>query len=552
MRIAVGRALISVSDKRGLTPFAAGLVDRGVEIVSSGGTARHLEDAGIAVTRVEDVTGAPEMLGGRVKTLHPRVHGGILADLGKDDHREALIDFGIQPFQLVVVNLYPFEATATSGAPDTEVIENIDIGGPTLIRAAAKNHEWVATVVNPDRYDEVLGAIAGGGTTAEMRADLAREAFYRTAEYDAAIVNWLEPNGDRMVLAMEKDAEMRYGENPHQPAALYSSSASSGWWKGADQLQGKAMSFNNWADAEAAWTLACDLPVGSVAILKHMNACGAAIGDTMAESFRKAWDCDPLSAFGGVIACHGEVDAGTAHAIAEYFVEIVIASAVSVEAAAILAQKKNLRVLVADAPSEWDLDVRTIDDGFLVQKRDMVTVNVDAWEGKGRTPTGDEVRDLAMAWVIAAHTKSNAIVLVRDGAAIGVGAGDQSRVGAAERALAKAGDRARGAVCASDAFFPFRDGPDALAEAGITAIVEPGGDPPRLLAQHPQQTNAFWRIADLLNNIRRHSGVKHLSDAPLGIEDRYGSEVRTYQLPRKFRQRIQRADSTFTITLSLM
>ena len=474
-RIAVGRALISVSDKRGLTPFAAGLVDQGVEIVSSGGTANHLEDAGIPVTRVEDVTGAPEMLGGRVKTLHPRVHGGILADLGKDDHRQSLMDFGIEPFQLVVVNLYPFESTVASGADDEVVIENIDIGGPTLIRAAAKNHAWVATVVNPDRYDEVLGAIAGGGTTAGMRAELAREAFYRTAEYDAAIVNWMEPNGDRLVLAMEKDAEMRYGENPHQPAAIYSCTGSRGWWKHADQLQGKEMSFNNWADAHAAWSLACDLPRGAVAILKHMNACGAAVADTMDAAFTKAWACDPLSAFGGVIACNGEVDAATADAITDYFVEIVVASSVSTEAAAIFAQKKNLRVLVAEPPSSWDLDVRTIDDGFLVQKRDAVSVDFAEWEAKSRPPTDLEMRDLAMAWVIAAHTKSNAIVLVNDGAAVGVGAGDQSRVGAAERALAKAGDRAEGAVCASDAFFPFRDGPDTLAAAGITAIVEPGG-----------------------------------------------------------------------------
>ena len=476
MRIAVGRALISVSDKRGLTPFAAGLVDHGVEIVSSGGTASHLEDAGIPVIRVEDVTGAPEMLGGRVKTLHPRIHGGILADLGKDDHRQSLLDFGIDPFQLVVVNLYPFEQAVAAGADDDVVIENIDIGGPTLIRAAAKNHRWIATVVEPDRYDEILRAVAAGGTTAAQRADLARQAFFRTAEYDAAIVNWMERDGaDRLVLALEQASSMRYGENPHQPAALYAGTRSDGWWKRSTQIQGKEMSFNNWADAQAAWSLVNDLPSGSVAILKHMNACGAAVADTMAEAFRKAWDCDPLSAFGGVIACNGPIDAETARAISEYFVEIVIAPEIGTEAAAVLAQKKNLRVLVAPPPSGFDLDVRTIDDGFLVQKRDLVGSDPGDWEIKARTPSDAELRDLAMAWVIAAHTKSNAIVLVNDGAAVGVGAGDQSRVGAAERALVKAGDRAKGAVCASDAFFPFRDGPDVLAAAGVTAIVEPGG-----------------------------------------------------------------------------
>ncbi|MGI9667536.1 MAG: bifunctional phosphoribosylaminoimidazolecarboxamide formyltransferase/IMP cyclohydrolase [Acidimicrobiia bacterium] len=474
-KIAVGRALISVSDKRGLTPFASGLVAQGVDLVSSGGTATHLEEAGIPVVRVEDVTGAPEMLGGRVKTLHPRVHGGILADLGKDDHRQDLMDHAIQPFQLVVVNLYPFEETVASGGDPDEVIENIDIGGPTLIRAAAKNHAWVATVVSPDRYDEVLSAIATGGTTEEQRKDLAREAFFRTAAYDSAIVNWLERDGaERLVLPLEKRAEMRYGENPQQPAALYASPGSDGWWSKTHQPQGKEMSFNNWADAHAAWTLVHDMSAPGVAILKHMNACGAAVGDSAAEAFAMAWEGDPLSAFGGVVAINVELDAATARSIAENFTEIVVAPAASEEALAVLAQKKNLRVLLAPAPSQFDLDIRTIDDGFLVQKTDQLAEATD-WQEKTRAPTTQEQSDLELAWTIAAHTKSNAIVLVRNGAAVGVGAGDQSRVGAAERAVAKAGDRAEGAVCASDAFFPFRDGPDMLAEAGVTAIVEPGG-----------------------------------------------------------------------------
>jgi phosphoribosylaminoimidazolecarboxamide formyltransferase/IMP cyclohydrolase len=475
--IAVRRALISVSDKRDLTRFAASLVDNGVTIVSSGGTATHLEDAGIAVTRIEEVTGSPEMLGGRVKTLHPRIHGGILADLGKDDHRQDLIGLGIDTFQLVVSSLYPFEDTVAKDADYATAMENIDIGGPTLIRAAAKNHEWVAVVVSPDRYDDVTEAISSGGTTAEFRSELAREAFFRTAQYDAAIVNWLysRDGQDKLVLPLETKASLRYGENPHQRAALYARSDTNGWWARADQLQGKDMSFNNYADADAAWRLVNDLPETSVAIVKHMNACGAAQAGTMSEAFARAWECDPISAYGGVVACKGELDGSTASAISEYFVEIVVAPSISDEARVVLARKKNLRVLIAPAPSDFDLDVRTVDDGFLVQVRDSVTTGVEGWETKTREPTSQETTDLEMAWIVAAHTKSNAIVLVKDGAAIGVGAGDQSRVGAAERALVKAGDRVRGAVCASDAFFPFRDGPDALAAQGVTAIIEPGG-----------------------------------------------------------------------------
>jgi phosphoribosylaminoimidazolecarboxamide formyltransferase/IMP cyclohydrolase len=475
-RIPVGRALISVSDKQGLTPFAVSLVELGVEIVASGGTADHLEAAGIPVFRVEDVTGAPEMLGGRVKTLHPRVHGGILADLGNSEHLQNLTDFGVRPFQLVVVNLYPFEETVASGANDDVAIENIDIGGPTMIRAAAKNHKWVTVVVSPDRYDDVVAAIATGGTTPQFREELAREAFYRTARYDAAIVNWLETDrSERIVLALERHAALRYGENPHQPASLYALGDVAGWWANASQIQGKEMSFNNYADADAAWRLVNDLPDGAVAILKHTNACGAAVGDSLLEAFGKAWDCDPLSAFGGVIAVNAQLDGETAKAISEYFVEIVLAPSITEEAKAVLAQKKNVRVLVAPIPENLGRDIRTVDGGFLVQDRDVVGHDPSHWKSQTRHPTQGELQDLEMAWVVAAHTKSNAVVIVKDGAAVGVGAGDQSRIGAAERALVRAGDRAKGAVCASDAFFPFRDGPDTLADAGITALVEPGG-----------------------------------------------------------------------------
>ncbi|VAV90202.1 IMP cyclohydrolase / Phosphoribosylaminoimidazolecarboxamide formyltransferase [hydrothermal vent metagenome] len=475
-RIDVHRALISVSDKTGLADFAETLAAHGVEIVSSGGTATYLEDAGIAVIRVEDVTGAPEMLGGRVKTLHPHVHGGILADLGIEDHRRDLEDRGIDPFQLVVVNLYPFEETVAGDTDHATAIENIDIGGPTLIRAAAKNHAWVTVVVSPERYDEVAEAVAGGGTTSELREDLAREAFLRTARYDAAIVNWLDGDrGESLILPLTKWASLRYGENPHQAAGLYSLAEPKGWWARGGQIQGKAMSFNNYADADAAWKLVNDLPEGSVAILKHMNACGAAWGESMLEVFRKAWACDPLSAFGGVIALNAPLDGPTARAITENFVEVVMAPQITEEAAQVFAAKKNVRVFVAEPPSDCDLNIRTIDDGLLIQRADVVSSHTSSWRSMSRTPTATEQADLEMAWIVAAHTKSNAIVLVKDGAAVGVGAGDQSRVGAAERALARAGDRARGAVCASDAFFPFRDGPDTLAAAGVTAIVEPGG-----------------------------------------------------------------------------
>ncbi len=475
-QIAVERALISVSDKHGLSPFVRSLVDLGVEIVSSGGTATHLEQAGIPVTRVEDVTGDPEMFDGRVKTLHPRIHGGILADLGKETHKQTLLDLGIETFQLVVVNLYPFQETVRSGADTSTVIENIDIGGPTLIRAAAKNHAWVAVVVSPDRYDDVAAAIGRGGTTAESRAELAREAFFLTARYDAAIVNWLERDGaQRMVLALETARPLRYGENPGQSAALYATGDGEGWWSIGTQIQGKEMSFNNYADADAAWSLASDLPAGSAVVVKHMNACGAATGASVLEAFGKAWAGDPQAGFGGVVALAGELDGDTARAITRNFVEIVIASSITDEATAIMAQKKNIRVFTAPFPSDFDLDIRSIDGGFLVQKQDTVVSDASGWENMARAPSADELADLEIAWTIAAHAKSNAIVLVRDGAAVGVGTGDQSRVGAAERALAKAGERARGSVCASDAFFPFRDGPDGLATAGVTAIVEPGG-----------------------------------------------------------------------------
>jgi phosphoribosylaminoimidazolecarboxamide formyltransferase/IMP cyclohydrolase len=477
--VAVQRALISVSDKAGLAAFAGRLVAAGVEIVSSGGTAAQLSAEGIPVTTVANVTGAPEILGGRVKTLHPAIHGGILADIGSDEHRRDLESRDIRPFQLVVVNLYPFEETVAHGGSGAEAVEQIDIGGPAMIRAAAKNHEWVGVVVSPARYDEVATAIETGGLTSELRRSLATEAFFRTAAYDAAIVAWLEgdePLPGRLVLPLERAEELRYGENPHQAAALYGRPGGSGWWRSARTVQGKAMSFNNYADAEAAWRLVNDLPTPAAVIVKHTNACGVAAAADLSRAFRAAWDCDPLSAFGGVVALNGPLDSGTAAQVAEYFVEVVIAPGISEEAAAALAAKKNLRMLTAPPPRTADVDVRRVEDGLLVQERDGVAGGGDQWQVmSARAPTEAEMAGLRLAWTVAAHTKSNAIVVAKEGAAVGIGAGDQSRVGAAERALVRAGDRADGAVAASDAFFPFRDGVDVLAAAGVSAVIEPGG-----------------------------------------------------------------------------
>jgi phosphoribosylaminoimidazolecarboxamide formyltransferase/IMP cyclohydrolase len=464
------RALISVYDKRGVVELARRLVAAGCEIVSSGGTAAVLAEAGVPVTPVEEVTGAPEILGGRVKTLHPRIHGGILAR-GDEDLPE-LGAQGIEPFDLVVCNLYPFVATvADSASTEEEIIEKIDIGGPAMIRAAAKNHRRVAVVVDPDRYDEVAAAIEEGRLDAEMRRRLAAEAFFHTAAYDAAIVGWI---GEDRVLPLRRVAELRYGENPHQEAALFRQDGARPWWHEAIQHQGKAMSFNNYYDAEAAWRLAADLGPGSVVVVKHTNPSGAARGPSLLESFERAWEGDPLAAFGGVIAINDTLDAPTAEAIASRFVEVVVARAVGEDALAVLARKKNLRVLSAPLPAPGGVEHRSVEGGFLVQDRDQV--GLEGWEVVStREPTEAEMGALRFAWTVAAHTTSNAIVIARGDRAVGVGAGDQSRVGAAERAVARAADRSQGGVAASDAFFPFRDGLDTLAKAGVTAVVEPGG-----------------------------------------------------------------------------
>jgi len=468
--VPVTRALISVYDKEGLVPFAQRLQAAGVHLISSGGTAKALEEAGVAVTTVEEVTGAPEMFGGRVKTLHPMIHGGILARLDVDSDVADLEANAIEPFQLVVVNLYPFRETVASGASIDEVIEKIDIGGPALVRAAAKNHRHVGIVSSPEQYEEVAQAVESGGLGDDLRKRLAADAFFRTAAYDAAIVGWI---GEDLVIPLRLVSQLRYGENPHQEAALYAEEGARPWWRDAVQHQGKEMSFNNYADAEAAWRLANAEP-GMVVIVKHTNPCGAARGDSVADTFEQAWACDPMSAFGGVIAVNGVVEEKTARSISEKFVEVLICAGVTDEALTVLGQKSAVRVLAAGPPGHGDPDMSRLEEGFLVQDRDEK--DNDAWEVVSeRSPTEEERLDLAFAWTVAMHTKSNAIVIVKDQAAIGVGAGDQSRVGAAERAVVKAGDRARGGAAASDAFFPFRDGLDALAGAGVTAVIEPGG-----------------------------------------------------------------------------
>jgi phosphoribosylaminoimidazolecarboxamide formyltransferase/IMP cyclohydrolase len=466
----VSRALVSVYDKTGLSGFVHRLVAAGYEIVSSGGTASALEVEGIPVTPVSEVTGSPEILGGRVKTLHPRIHGGILARGEADD---AELDANeIERFDLVVCNLYPFrETVADAHATRSDIIEKIDIGGPAMVRAAAKNHDHVAVVTSPTQYDRVASAVESGDLSPEMRTELAREAFFHTASYDAAIVSWL---GDDLVLPLRKVTDLRYGENPHQPAALYAEEGLASWWSAATQHQGKEMSFNNYSDTEAAWRLVADLGEGAVAVIKHTNAAGAARDSTIRSAFDRAWAGDPLAAFGGIVAINGELDRGTAEEISGRFVEVVIAISAAPEALETLSAKENVRVFTSPLPSRRGDDYRRVEGGFLRQALDDPDLG-DWGLVSERMPSAAETRDLEFAWIVAAHTKSNSIVIARDRQAVAVGAGDQSRVGAADRAVRKGGDRCDGAVAASDAFFPFRDGLDVLVDAGVTAIVEPGG-----------------------------------------------------------------------------
>jgi phosphoribosylaminoimidazolecarboxamide formyltransferase/IMP cyclohydrolase len=485
----VRRALIGVSDKAGLLELAAGLSAAGVEIVSTGGTAKAIADAGIPVTPVEQVTGFPESLDGRVKTLHPGVHAGLLADLRKPEHVSQLSELGIEPFDLLVVNLYPFARTVASGASPDECVEQIDIGGPAMVRAAAKNHASVAVVVDPARYGWVLESVREGGFTLADRQGLAADAYRHTASYDIAVASWLgsvlAPEPETVFpswvgASWQRRNVLRYGENPHQKAALYVSSNGSGGLATAEQLHGKEMSYNNYLDSDAAWRAAYDHELPCVAIIKHNNPCGIAVsGSDVADAHRKAHACDPVSAYGGVIAVNREVSVELAEQVAEVFTEVIVAPSYADGAVDVLARKKNIRILVAPAPSRGGAEFRAVSGGLLMQQSDIIDAPGDdpaKWTLATGAPVDDDtLADLAFAWRACRATKSNAIVLAAGGATVGVGMGQVNRVDAARLAVARAGDRARGSVAASDAFFPFPDGPELLIEAGIRAIVQPGG-----------------------------------------------------------------------------
>jgi phosphoribosylaminoimidazolecarboxamide formyltransferase/IMP cyclohydrolase len=478
----VSRALISVSDKTGVAELARGLAELGIAIVSTGSTAKAIRDAGVDAREVAEVTGFPEMMDGRVKTLHPVVHAGILADRSKPEHMKELEAQGIEPIDLVIVNLYPFEQTVSSGAGGEEVVEQIDIGGPTLLRAAAKNFRSVAVVVSPSRYDALLEALRGGKLDEEMRRSLAAEAFEHVASYDAAISGWFsnELNDEpppSLTLSFVRVGDLRYGENPHQRAALYRQPLSPGPLGNAEILQGKEMSYNNWLDAEAARALAVALETPAAVIVKHHNPSGAAVAATAGDAYRAAFASDTVSAFGGVVAFNTEVDEQTAEAMAEVFTEVVIAPGFTDGALARYAEKKNLRVVRAPLPRQGGLELRLIGGGGgLIQDADVVTETRDEMKVVSkREPTEEEWADLLFAWRVAARVKSNAIVFASGRATVGVGAGQMSRVDSVELAGRKAGERSRGAVMASDAFFPFRDGVDAAAKAGIAAVIQPGG-----------------------------------------------------------------------------
>ncbi|MGV0747361.1 bifunctional phosphoribosylaminoimidazolecarboxamide formyltransferase/IMP cyclohydrolase [Mycolicibacter minnesotensis] len=486
----IRRALISVYDKTGLVDLAAGLHAAGVDIVSTGSTAKSIAAKGIPVTPVEQVTGFPEVLDGRVKTLHPRVHAGLLADLRKPEHAAALDELEIAAFELVVVNLYPFSETVESGAGEDECVEQIDIGGPSMIRAAAKNHPSVAVVVDPLGYDGVLAAVNAGGFTLEERKRLASLAFRHTAEYDVAVASWmsstLAPEEPRQALpewygrTYRRAAQLRYGENPHQQAALY---CDAGAWPGlaqAEQLHGKEMSYNNFTDADAAWRAAFDHEETCVAIIKHANPCGIAVSATsVADAHRKAHECDPLSAFGGVIAANTEVSVEMAEYVSTIFTEVIIAPAYEAGAVEILSRKKNIRVLLASEPLRGGTEWRQISGGLLMQSRDGLDApgdNPANWTlATGEPADAATLADLVFAWRACRAVKSNAIVVAGDGATIGVGMGQVNRVDAARLAVERGGERVAGAVAASDAFFPFPDGLQTLTAAGVRAIVHPGG-----------------------------------------------------------------------------
>ncbi|MEU7486815.1 bifunctional phosphoribosylaminoimidazolecarboxamide formyltransferase/IMP cyclohydrolase [Streptomyces sp. NPDC042319] len=482
----IRRALVSVYDKTGLEELAKGLHAAGVQLVSTGSTAGKIAGAGVPVTKVEELTGFPECLDGRVKTLHPKVHAGILADLRLEDHQKQLSDLGVEPFDLVIVNLYPFAETVASGATPDECVEQIDIGGPSMVRAAAKNHPSVAVVVNPARYEDVLTAASEGGFDLATRKRLAAEAFRHTAEYDVAVASWFAADyaGDGgefpgfLGVTYARKNVLRYGENPHQAAALYTGGC--GGLAEAEQLHGKEMSYNNYTDTDAARRAAYDHSEPCVAIIKHANPCGIAIGADVAEAHRKAHACDPLSAFGGVIAVNRPVSVAMAEQVAEIFTEVIVAPDYEDGAVEVLARKKNIRVLRCPEGPQPPAEFKPIDGGGLAQVKDVLQAEGDDpanWTlATGEALSAEELAELAFAWRASRAVKSNAILLAKDGATVGVGMGQVNRVDSAKLAVERAGEeRARGSFAASDAFFPFPDGLEVLTGAGIKAVAQPGG-----------------------------------------------------------------------------
>jgi len=480
------RALISVSDKTGIVDFARKLSSLGVEIISTGGTMKALREAGIPVTYVSDITGFPEIMDGRVKTLNPLIHGGILAIRDNPEHVAQMKEHGIQGIDMIVVNLYPFKATIDKpGVTMDDAIENIDIGGPTMIRSAAKNFKYVAVVVNPERYSEILAELETSKEISDAtRLRLAREAFNHTAEYDALIDAYLAGQlgegkfPSSLHLVFEKVQDLRYGENPHQSAAFYREKYFAGTGIAhAQQLHGKELSFNNIVDLEAAFKIVAEFTQPAATIIKHTNPCGTGIGSTLAAAYNKAYMADPVSAFGGIVAVNRVVDADTARQISEIFIEAVIAPGFEPEAAEILMQKKNIRLLAAQMEQDatkLGFDMKRVTGGILVQDYDLPE-KTDLQVVTKRIPTDEELEQLKFAWKVVKHVKSNAIVVAGKDQTLGIGAGQMNRVGSAGIALCQAGDQAKGAVMASDAFFPFRDTVDAAAKAGITAIIQPGG-----------------------------------------------------------------------------
>jgi phosphoribosylaminoimidazolecarboxamide formyltransferase/IMP cyclohydrolase len=511
-RKVIRRALVSVYDKTGLIELGTALHEANVEILSTGSTAKTLAGAGIAVTEVSDYTNFPEIMGGRVKTLHPRIHSGILADQSNAAHLDQIAELDIAPFDLVVVNLYPFAQTIASGASFAECIEQIDIGGPSMLRGAAKNHGSVAVICSPLQYAKLYEALDAGGFTSKDRQDLAFAVFRTTAEYDLAITNWLANTGSDLPewfgAIWRKKNDLRYGENPHQSAAIYSNASQTSGLIGAIQLHGKEMSFNNYTDADAAWRAAHDHADPCVAIIKHANPCGIAIAETISLAHQKAHECDPVSAFGGVVAANREVDVAMAQTLSKIFTEVVIAPSYEPGAIEILSKKPSIRILQCSFPKIAARELRPVSGGMLVQQTDLIDAPGDDpvnWTlACGPALSQEVLADLVFAWRCVRAVKSNAILLAKNGASVGIGMGQVNRVDSAKLAVDRAGDRVSGSVAASDAFFPFADGLEILLAAGVVAVVQPGGS---------VRDEEVIKAAREANISMYFTGVRHFSHA---------------------------------------